>query len=83
MSLSKRHLEDVCLLNSNDKSAVCRYLLNDELDSSKWHCQKLKIAAKRMIDRDVVGGLGLIPSGDNCPGYPILKNIMQGYDLDG
>lgn len=83
MSLSKRHLEDVCLANSHDTSAVCRYLMNDELDSSKWHCQKLKAAAKRMIDREVAENLGLIPSGDNCQGYPVLKNIMQGYDLEG
>lgn len=82
MTLSNNHLNDVCLLNSEDKTKMCRYLMNDELDSNRWHCQKLKPIAKKRIDYEVDRNLGIVPSGDNCQGYPILKNITQGYDLD-
>lgn len=82
MTLSNKHLHDVCLLRSEDKSSICRYLANDDLDSSKWHCQKLKANAKKSIDREVERSLDVVPSGDNCQGYPVLKNILQGYDVD-
>lgn len=85
MSLSRKQIEDVCLLGHSDKSKICRYLRNDELDSSVWLCQKLHDSSRKRIDSDVDYALGrgerVVPSGDNCPGYPVLKYIIQGYDV--
>jgi hypothetical protein len=83
MTLSFDHLKNVCLLGFKNPSKTCRYLRNDELDSSKWHCQKLNLQAKSKIDIEVDMSDSSFPSGDNCQGYPILKNITQGYDCSG
>jgi hypothetical protein len=89
MSLSAQQLKNICLLGHHDSSLTCRYLRNDELDSSKWHCQKLISHLKTKIDTELDNSLrnhkeaGMrcpFPSGDNCKGYPVLKNIIQGYD---
>lgn len=82
MTLSVNHLNDVCLLGCPDIHKTCRYLRNDELNPSKWHCQKLIPEIKSKIDYSVKTSIKKIPSGDNCSGYPILKNITQGYDID-
>jgi len=80
MTLSPKQLKDVCLLGHSDISKTCRYLRNDELDQSKWHCQKLMCGVKSKIDYQVETSIKKSPSGDNCAGYPVLKNIVQGYD---
>jgi hypothetical protein len=81
--LSHKHLFDVCLLDSFNKTKTCRYLRNDELDENKWYCQKLQPNLKSRIDEKVNCNLGLeTPCGDNCSGYPLLKHITQGYDVD-
>lgn len=89
MSLSPKHLKDVCLLGHSNSFFTCRYLRNDELDPSKWHCQKLIPYLKEKTDKEIDdcfesnqrGGFrSSFPSGDNCEGYPVLKNIVQGYD---
>lgn len=85
MTLSLKQLSDVCLLNSTDKSKSCRYLVNDELDENKWHCQKLRPNIKSKIDHDLFIAKHkkeVVASGDNCAGYPLLRHITQGYDLD-
>lgn len=84
MTLTPKHLKDVCLLNDGDKKRTCRYLCNDELDENKWYCQKHCLEVKADIDKsiDLAGKKSRIPSGDNCPGYPLLKHTAQGYDLD-
>jgi hypothetical protein len=88
MTLSNRHLTDVCLLHHADASLTCRYLCNDELDDSKWYCQKLRKEAKKIVDEDLSRmsekhrHRSGIPSGDNCKGYPLLKHIQQGFDVD-
>lgn len=82
MTLSRNHLEDICLLGHSDITKTCRYLRNDELDPSKWHCQKLLQGVRPKVDYLVEISMKKVPSGDNCPGYPILKNIVQGYDND-
>ena len=86
MTISQKHLNDICLLNCRDKSQTCRYLRNDELDANKWHCQKLHHVSRKKIDSDTETSIARnargIPVGDNCAGYPILKNIVQGYDVD-
>lgn len=90
MTLSQKQLKEVCMLNGGSKT--CRYLYNDELDSSKWYCSKLRPiektkidisidqfvfdCKKRKIDAKKVGR----PMGDNCEGYLLLKNIKQGFD---
>lgn len=81
MTLSQNHLKDVCLLGFSDHSKMCRYLRNDELDPSKWHCQKLIPHVRERIDSEVEVSASNFPSGDNCQGYLILKNIIQGYDV--
>jgi hypothetical protein len=84
MTITPKHLNDICLLGS--KTGECRYLRNDELDSAKWYCQKLQLAAKAKIDVELKIASNKFsappPSGDNCPGLPLLKHVQQGYDLD-
>lgn len=85
MTLTQKHLDDVCLLNFDNVSKTCRYLKNDELDQRKWYCQKLQTEIKSKIDKFIHGfeqrNLKDVPMGDNCEGYPILKHINQGYDV--
>jgi hypothetical protein len=82
MTLSRKHVEDICLLNQG--SACCRYLASDDTVSYKFHCLKHKSELKKKID-DVVNKVALskdkVPVGNNCQGYPVLKNIEQGYDV--
>jgi hypothetical protein len=92
MPLSKKHLNDVCLLYHGG-SDQCRYL---EEDPNTWtfHCLKQRPGRKHAIDVDVTRLIdecrrkGLdpddqgFPLGDNCDGYPILKHKEQGYDID-
>ena len=90
--LSKNQLDNVCLLGQG--CDCCRYLDQDELDYSKFYCLKLIQAYKKKTDDKVSDFLdnckkikldpykqNTIPFGDNCPGYPYLKNVQQGYDV--
>jgi len=90
--LSLKQLKDVCLLDDST-SDRCKYLSQDENDSSKYFC--LKLSSKgREIDEEIESYLNDIrkrgkdprkdnlPLSDNCPGYPVLRNIEQGYDYD-
>ena len=91
MPLSQRQLTDVCMLYSGDHRQ-CRYLEEDDADSSKWYCLKKKTIEKKKIDKRINQFIqdctkkGVdpkaqnIPLADNCAGYPILKIIDQGYD---
>ena len=82
MTLTLKHLQDICLLGHQDKSKTCRYLKNDELENNKWYCQKLQPMTKLKIDNDIANTKSnFIPSGDNCEGFPLLKHIDQGYDI--
>jgi hypothetical protein len=92
MSLSQKQLQNVCLLFCGDHRQ-CRYL---EEDSTlwKWNCTKHKKSAKvnkdlaveNYVDQCNQNGIDPktkgVPIGDNCPGYPLLRNIEQGYDKD-
>lgn len=88
MALTKRHLAEVCLLHHPDPTKTCRYLVNDELEPDKWYCQKLRDEAKKQIDEHMSATnrksrlRSGIPSGDNCEGYPLLKHMQQGFDVD-
>ena len=93
--LSKKQLKDVCLLGALNANShkQCRYLCQDDLDSSKYLCVKLNATQKKDIDSEIdlfleeckkTGADPLkanVPMGNNCVGYPILKNIQQGYDV--
>ena len=88
MTLTNLHLEQVCLMQHIDALKTCRYLVCDELEEGKWHCQKMRVETKAKIDRELsmldnesIVKLG-IPAGDNCGGFPLMKHIMQGFDLD-
>lgn len=88
MTISPKHLKDICLLGCQEKSKTCRYLKSDELDEGKWYCQKLQPHAKVKIDVTIEafghrGHVSVLSAGDNCPGYPVLKHIQQGYDVVG
>jgi hypothetical protein len=88
MPLSLKQLKDVCLIYSGT-SNKCRYLAQDDSDSTKWYCLK-QSSKKAEIDDETKEylkdskkkGLGskATPLGDNCAGYPILKYKEQGYD---
>lgn len=86
MTLSKKHVENICLLYQG--TACCRYLGPDDVFPYKFHCLKHKSELKKKIDEVVDKSLASTdpahksaPTGNNCSGYPILKNIEQGYDV--
>lgn len=81
--LSKNQLYDVCALGQGD---ICRYL-SHRPNISGYVCVKKHAARKKEVDDQINQ---LIKSGDlnpkdvppiNCDGYPILYNIIQGYDV--
>jgi len=90
MSLSQNQIKNVCMCNAGSKT--CRYLYNDDLDESKWICQKLRPIEKAKIDNSIEEFVQDCkkrklnpnklnrPLGNNCEGYLILRNIRQGYD---
>lgn len=92
MPLSKKHLQDICLLYTND-SGKCRYLAQDDMDWTKHYCVKLT-QKKDKIDEQTNDFISATkkqgkdpykqnaPLGDNCDGYPIFKFIEVGYDKD-
>lgn len=91
MTLSKNHVKNVCLLNCGSKT--CRYLYNDEFDSSKYHCLKLRPIEKNKIDESIENFISTCkirklnpkttnkPLGNNCEGLLLLRNTKQGYDV--
>lgn len=90
MTLSQKHLNNVCLLGKGSKT--CRYLYNDDLNQSKWYCNKLRPIEKSKIDvsidnfifdckkRKINPNELERPLGNNCEGFLLLKNIKQGFD---
>ncbi len=92
MALSKKQLADVCCLNG--LHLQCMYL-EEEIDdkfNSIYVCKK-KSPEKTIIDKEVnefikmANQIGAdvktqgMPLGDNCSGYIVLKNKIQGYDV--
>lgn len=90
--LSQKQLQDICLMFIGDHRQ-CRYLREDP-QSWQWYCMKHKQTTRDQIDENVDHFIedckrqGIdpyrqqVPLGDNCQGYPIFKNIEQGYDKD-
>lgn len=89
--LSQKQLENVCLLFCGNHKQ-CRYL-DEDSRSWKWYCVKHKKSTKDLKDATIERFIqdcqfkGLDPKvqgvalGNNCGGYAIFKNILQGYDV--
>lgn len=89
--LSLKQLQHVCLLHGGPNQ--CRYLNQDDNDMNKFYCKKQRPNDRKKIDKKVNEYLNdcqkknIDPTkqahyiGDNCQGYPVLKNIPQGYDV--
>jgi len=91
MPLSLKQLQDVCLQYSSSYYKRCRYLAQDELETSKWHCLKKSMQKSEIDDETSVFLADLknkgadpkrqgVPLGDNCDSYPLLKHVVPGYD---
>ena len=88
--LSKKQLKDVCLYD-DATHRKCRFLAIDENGSNKYFCLKLSSQAKD-INQEVDEYIKHcrkkgkdpyaenLPLGNNCKGYPVLRDLEQGYD---
>ncbi len=93
MPLSPKHLSDVCLAYSGAKA--CRFLATDDANTQVCFCLKKVKAKQTIINLQVDKFIKKVqadgrdpmtqnrPLGDNCKGYPALKTVKQGYDVDG
>ena len=93
MALTDKQVQHKCLYASG--SATCRYLEQDRFDWRKFNCVKTLSKKKSAIDkavrkylkecsqkkRDPSLGWTSIGDGGNCPGYPYLTTVKQGYDV--
>jgi len=78
--LSKKQLEDVCLVGR--EAICCRYLCKDETKKDTYYCLK-KSSKKAVIDLEVAEFLAFcnkkkinsksfyLPIADNCDGLPL------------
>lgn len=90
--LTLPQVRDVCL--SYQGADQCRYLSYDDTTGNQI-CLKKVAAKKDIIDKQIKKFIekavaqGQDPKqmgralGDNCKGYPPLKTVKQGYDIDG
>ncbi len=92
MSLTKKHLNDVCYLQGGHMR--CRYLDEDTDDKGNtiYVCKKLS-PDRNIIDSEIIDFMNNmkksgqdpvnqgVPLGDNCSGYIVLKTKPQGYDV--
>lgn len=92
MALSEKHVNDICYVDGG--SLRCRYLDEDLDDNGRSICLCKKLSPDRKIidieisefisDTKKSGqdpyNIGF-PLGDNCQGYIVLKNKLQGYDV--
>jgi len=90
--LSLQQLADVCLANDSGSNR-CRFLHQDPSELAKFFCLKMSPKAK-IIEQSVSDFIvdkkrrgqdpyaENMPLGDNCEGYPVMRNILQGYDQD-
>jgi hypothetical protein len=87
MSLTQEHVVDICLLHEG--SRCCRYLMPCDDNPGQFNCLKHKKELKSKIDKLVKeekikpqpNPNQILPLGDNCQGYPVLKHISQGYNV--
>ena len=86
MPLSDLQVLHVCKTSNSTKSP-CRYLSEDDIIQGAYQCLKLS-AQKQFIDEAVSNYMHTnkfeddVPVGDNCPGYPILRHALVGFDVD-
>lgn len=90
--LSQKQLNNFCLLGDSNRHKTCRYLYRDDMDPRKWYCCKLHASKKTAIDVAITTLIadckkaGTNPKsrgvamGNNCPGFPILKHVVQGQE---
>jgi hypothetical protein len=90
--LSLKQLHDVCLA-TDPNGGCCRYLHEESSSPGTYVCLKMTGKAQQ-IDKEISDYLSRckksgrdpyedgVPLGDNCEGYPLLRNIEQGYDKD-
>lgn len=88
--LSLKQVTNVCMQYQG--SSQCRYLEQDRSDYKKCYCKK-QTSDKVILDELIkehwedCKKKGINPAktsdaqGDNCPGYPFLADILQGYDV--
>lgn len=87
--LSEKHVQDVCLFDGISPDC-CRYCDYDA-EADCFHCVKLT-PAKGRIDKRLAeimeeadqNGVNIYDTGeavgDNCPGFPFLRHVKQGFD---
>jgi len=90
--LSKQHLDKYCLPHGGNLR--CIYLAADDNQRDKFYCLK-KSPKKAVVDKEHAEVLGLLKKkskdpamqgialGNNCKGFLLLKNALQGYDVKG
>lgn len=88
--LSPKQLKDVCL-NYDTTHRKCRFIGADENNSNKFYCLKQTQRAGE-INQEVDEFIKhckkkgkdpyaeKVPLGNNCQGYPLLRDLEQGYD---
>lgn len=89
--LSKLQLQNFCLVGQG--SDACRFLADDDVQGTiQYFCLKQNKDQKKIINDKVSAYFKECrkkgkdptseghPLGDNCAGYPVLRNIEQGYD---
>ena len=86
MPLSDLQVLHVCKMNASS-SQTCRYLSEDIIVQGSFQCLKLT-GQKLVIDEAVADYVSTsvsqddVPIGDNCPGYPVLRHAIVGFDRD-
>lgn len=86
MPLSDLQVFHVCKMNVSNNQ-TCRYLSEDIIFQGSYQCLKLT-GQKPHIDEAVSDYISSrvseddVPVGDNCPGYPVLRHAVVGFDKD-
>jgi hypothetical protein len=90
--LDKQQLDKYCLPNGG--YLRCIYLAQDDMHYDKFYCLK-KSPKKIIVDKEHLEVLELLKKknkdpqsqgialGNNCSGFLLLKNTLQGFDVKG
>jgi hypothetical protein len=78
MALTKLHVQDVCMADSQ-----CKYICWETIDGASVPlCLKHAPSYYQQVRRDMnMYGVNLDERSDNCSGYILLKYVPQGYDI--
>lgn len=88
--LSNAHLKSVCNLGKGQSQ--CMFLEEEKLGS--FFCMKLtgerrrieeqvKDSYERLLSQGINPKDIVIPMADNCPGFIVLRTVIQGFDVVG